>query len=154
MICKSRFAFSSFLLLALVPPAVLAWGTQGHQVIALLAEQQLSSQARLEVTRLLALEPGETLASISTWADEQRSPQTAARHYVNFPRDSCSYDANRDCPDGKCVVEAINRQAQILQSTTADEKRLTALKYLVHLVGDVHQPLHAGYQDDKGGNTY
>ena len=154
MICKSRFAFASLLLLALAPTSVLAWGTQGHQVIALLAEQQLSSQARLEVTRLLALEPGETLASISTWADEHRSPQTAAWHYVNFPRESCNYESSRDCPDGKCVVEAINRQTQILQSATTDEKRLTALKYLVHLVGEVHQPLHAGYQDDKGGNTY
>lgn len=52
------------------------------------------------------------------------------------------------------MVEAIQKQSDILQSTASDEKRLIALKYLVHLVGDIHQPLHAGYQDDRGGNTY
>jgi hypothetical protein len=103
---------------------------------------------------LLALEPGATLASISTWADEHRNPATAAWHYVNFPRTSCEYQASRDCADGKCVVAAIEDQAKILASSAPDEIRLKALKYIVHLVGDVHQPLHAGYQDDKGGNTY
>ena len=132
----------------------LAWGTEGHQVIAIMAEARLTPIARIEVNRLLALEPGATLASISTWADEHRSPQTAAWHYVNFPRGDCTFDSERDCPDGSCVVAAIDRQAKILGSTAPDEQRLKALKYLVHLVGDVHQPLHAGYLDDKGGNTY
>jgi hypothetical protein len=144
----------AFLLLGSLSVTAHAWGTEGHQVIASLAERQLTPAARAEVNSLLALEPGETLVSISTWADEHRSPQTAAWHYVNFPRDSCTYDANRDCPVGKCVIEAINRQADILRSSAPDEKRLTALKYLVHLVADVHQPLHAGYRDDKGGNLY
>ena len=131
-----------------------AWGTQGHQVIASIAQTQLTSSARKEVDRLLALEPGETLISISTWADEHRNPATGQWHYVNFPRDTCSYNEMRDCPEGKCVVGAIEKQASILEFDVSDEKRLTALKYLVHFVGDVHQPLHAGYLDDKGGNTY
>ena len=131
-----------------------SWGTDGHQVIATLAEQQLTLAARKEINRLLALEPGQTLASISTWADEHRNPQTAPWHYVNLPRGTCTYEAARDCPDGKCVVEAINRQADVLTSNAADQARLTALKYLVHLVADIHQPLHAGYKDDRGGNTY
>lgn len=134
--------------------SVLAWGNQGHQIIAMLAEAQLSPAAHKEVKRLLALEPGATLTSISTWADEHRSPATAAWHYVNFPRDSCNYQPKRDCPDGKCVVVAIERQLEILEAESSDEKRLIALKYLVHLIGDIHQPLHAGYADDKGGNTY
>lgn len=131
-----------------------AWGAEGHRIIAQLAQAQLSTKARIEVERLLALEPGETLVSISTWADEHRNPRSAPWHYVNFPRDSCTYDAQRDCPSGQCVVEAINRQVEVLASNAPDEKRLLALKYVVHLVGDVHQPLHAGYLDDKGGNTY
>lgn len=131
-----------------------AWGNQGHQVIAMLAEAQLSPAARKEVNRLLALEPGETLVSIATWADEHRSPATTAWHYVNFPRDSCTYEPKRNCPDGKCVVAAIEKQLEILESETLDEKRLVALKYLVHLLGDIHQPLHAGYGDDRGGNTF
>lgn len=139
---------------ALVPLPALAWGSQGHQIVAALAQSQLTPAARKEVDRLLALEPGETLESISTWADEHRNPATAAWHYINFPRDSCIYDASRDCPDGKCVVAAIEKQTEILASNAPDEKRLLALKYVVHLVADVHQPLHAGYMDDRGGNNY
>jgi hypothetical protein len=156
-----RFAFThlgnclaALLVSVLSNSSARAWGAEGHQVIATLAEQQLTPAARKEVDRLLALEPGQTLASISTWADEHRNPQTAGWHYINFPRGTCTYEAPRDCPDGKCVVEAINRQVEVLTSNAPDEVRLTALKYLVHLVGDVHQPLHAGYKDDRGGNTY
>jgi hypothetical protein len=134
---------------------VQAWGADGHRLIARVAEQQLSPAARAEVERLLALEPGSSLASISTWADEHRSPQTGRWHYVNFPRDAtCTYEPQRDCEDGACVVEAIQRQRAVLQSAAPDEQRLKALKYLVHLVGDVHQPLHAGFADDRGGNSY
>ena len=131
-----------------------AWGSEGHQVIALIAQSQLTSKARAEVDRLLAQEPGATLASVSTWADEHRNPSTAPWHYVNFPRGNCVYDEQRDCLDGRCVVAAIKKEVAILESSAADDKRLTALKYVVHFVGDVHQPLHAGYFDDKGGNTY
>ena len=123
-----------------------AWGTQGHQVITLIAEQQLTPKATEQVKKLLALEPGATLASISTWADEHRNPATAPWHYINFPKNTCTYDAARDCHDGNCVVAAIDKQLE--------EKRLTALKYVVHLVADVHQPLHAGYGEDRGGNMY
>ena len=131
-----------------------AWGPEGHQVIALIAQTQLTPKARAQVDRLLAQEPGDTLASISTWADEHRNPSTASWHYVNFPRGNCMYDERRDCPDGNCVVGAIKKELEILTSSAADDKRLTALKFVVHFVGDVHQPLHAGFIDDKGGNTY
>lgn len=115
---------------------------------------RLSPAARAQVERLLALEPEATLASISTWADEVRSPTTAAWHYVNFPRDAdCHYDTNRMCIQGNCVVGAIERQLAVLPSDAPDEKRLLALKYVVHFIGDVHQPLHAGFADDRGGNS-
>ena len=150
MLLAGFFAF----LLAVTPNTARAWGSQGHQVVANLAQAQLSAKAKREVDRLLAQEPGETLASISTWADEHRNPATAPWHYVNFPKNSCTYSVERDCPDGKCVVAAINRQRDILASTATDEARLRALKYLVHLVADLHQPLHAGYAEDRGGNSY
>lgn len=123
-------------------------------MIAGLALAQLTPIARSAVNRLLSQEPGETFVSISTWADDHKNPSTARWHYVNFPRDSCSFDAARDCPDGQCLVAAIERQKAVLISGAPDEKKLTALKYIVHLVGNVHQPLHAGYLDDKGGNKY
>lgn len=64
------------------------------------------------------------------------------------------YQRERDCPDGQCAVEAVEKQTEVLASKASDDKRLLALKYLVHFVGDVHQPLHAGYGDDRGGNSY
>lgn len=131
-----------------------AWGAEGHQIVADLAYAQLTPSAKKQVDRLLALEPGATLASISTWADEHKNPASAAWHYVNFPRSSCTYVPERDCPNGRCVVAAVDRQAETLEYAVSDEASLQALKYLVHLVGDVHQPLHAGYRDDKGGNKY
>jgi hypothetical protein len=140
-------------LCALGSPA-FAWGSQGHQVIATVAWQALTPKARDEVSRLLALEPGQTLESIATWADEHRSPATSSWHYVNFPRNSCKFEPERDCAGGQCVVGAIEKNLSVLASNADDKARLKALKYLVHLVGDIHQPLHAGYKDDRGGNTY
>jgi hypothetical protein len=135
-------------------PAALAWGSDGHQIIAMLAEAQLSPAARKEINRLLALEPGSALPNISTWADEHRKPATAPWHYVNFPRGDCNYQPERDCLDGKCVVASIDRQLEILRTSGDDEKRLIALKYVVHFIGDIHQPLHAGFGDDRGGSSY
>jgi hypothetical protein len=138
-----------------LPAAAMAWDRDGHALVAELAQRQLTPQARQEVDRLLAIEPGATMASVASWADEHRGEHTAPWHYVNFPRDGqCHYEASRDCPDGQCVVAAIERQADILAHRVDDESRLRALKYLIHLVGDVHQPLHAGFGDDRGGNRY
>jgi len=140
--------------IALLPVQALAWGSTGHQVIATLASQQLTPKAQVQVQALLALEPGSTLASISMWADEHKSRTTAPWHYVNFPRDSCVYVKERDCPDGNCLIAAVERQTAVLKSGASNTDKLKALKYLVHLVGDLHQPLHAGYADDRGDNEY
>lgn len=134
--------------------AARAWGSEAHQAIAMAAESMLTSEARSRVDRLLATEPGSTLQSISTWPDERRNPVTSRWHYINFPLDSCRYEAERDCADGACVIEAIKRQTAILRDGATDIQRLSALKYIVHLVADVHQPLHAGFVHDRGGNDY
>lgn len=133
---------------------VHAWGAEGHRLIGDLTESQLTPTARAEVIRLLALEPGASLSSIATWADEIRSRETASWHYVNPPPGNCSYERARDCEDGQCAVEALSTQVEILKSKASDEQRLIALKWIVHLVGDLHQPLHAGFKGDKGGNLY
>ena len=133
---------------------VLAWGTGGHEVVGIIAYGALTPTARHRVDAILALEPGATLASISNWADQSRDRSTAAWHYVNMPRGSdCVYQPPRDCPNGQCVVEALNVQAQLLASASGSSQ-LQALKYVVHFVGDVHQPLHAGFADDRGANSY
>jgi hypothetical protein len=133
-----------------------AFGNEGHQVVALIAQQHLTPEASAVVTSIIALEPGASLASISNWADETRDRSTAAWHYVNLPRGSdCAYQPSRDCPDGNCVVAALTVQAQRLAvPTSSAQDRLEALKYVIHFVADLHQPLHAGFADDRGGNTY
>lgn len=139
-----------------LPTLALAWGADGHRLVAQQAESRLNPQALAAVTQLLALEPGSTLASISTWADEQRNPLTAAWHYLNFQRDAdCRYARERQCIEDNCVVGALqNQTARLANPATPPAERLEALKYLVHFVGDVHQPLHAGYADDRGGNSF
>lgn len=136
----------------------MAWGFDGHRVVGMLAESELSPPARAEVKRLLAGEPEPTLAGVSTWADTLRDDaawrHTGRWHWVNLPRtDPCTYVAERDCRNGDCVVGAIRAQFDILADRSrSDAERRTALKFLVHFVGDVHQPFHAGFGFDRGGN--
>jgi hypothetical protein len=116
------------------------------------------------VARLLRGAPEPTLAGVSNWADELRDNPDAADpdlgkrsarwHYVNLAEDDCGYRPPAHCPDGDCVIEAIVRQRALLADRRQpDAVRAQALKLLVHFVGDAHQPLHAGYARDKGGNT-
>jgi hypothetical protein len=130
-----------------------AWSKQGHQLVGELAERELSPVALAEVQRLLEGEPVPTLAGVSVWADEIRAH--SPWHYVNFPGEGCDYVPARDCPDGNCVIGAINAQAAILADRSrGDEDRRNALKFLVHFVGDAHQPMHAGFAHDRGGNNF
>ncbi len=159
---KFRLLVSALPLLSLlISPLALAWSANGHRIIGALAQERLSPTAQAEVSRLLAVEPVPTLAGVSTWADELRDTDearaklTSTWHYMNFPRGDCSFVPPRDCPDGKCVIAAINRQFLALADhSRPDAERREALKFLVHFVGDVHQPMHAGFADDRGGNDY
>lgn len=137
-----------------------AWGKLGHRLVAQLAERDLTPAARAEVTRLLAGEPDPTLAGVATWADELREQdpdlgrRSAPWHYVNIGESNCRYSAPRDCPGGNCVVEAVRTQTAILADHSRPQaERAQALKFVVHFVGDAHQPMHAGYGHDKGGNN-
>ncbi len=152
------------LVAALLAPAPAgAWGRDAHRIVADLAQARLNPVARAEVARLLTLEPAATLADVSSWADDQRrdglaevagSPADRRTHFVDF-MGGCEYVQARDCPDGRCVIAAINRQFLVLSDAhRPDAERLVALKMLVHLVADAHQPLHASPVDDKGGNDY
>lgn len=136
------------------PSATNAFGVEGHAVVALIADGLLTPATRIRVDRILALEPGATLVSVSSWADQSRVRSNARWHFVNMPRDSdCDYVPARDCPGDDCVVAAFDNQLKRLEAATGTEQ-LEALKFVVHFVGDLHQPLHVAYADDKGGNTY
>lgn len=143
----------SLLILAGAKPAP-AFGILGHQVVAGLAEDLLTPKAEAEVRKLLGPAGGSvSLVPIATWADEIRTlrPETRPWHYVTLQLDEAGYDsAHADPAD---AVKALKRQSAILADPGADRyAREEALKWVVHLVGDLHQPLHAGEDHDKGGN--
>src|SRR5687768_17948044 len=140
------------------------WGGQGHRLVGLIAAGQLTPAALREVRRLL---DGHTLADVSNWADSIRSDQqqTYGWHFVNIPADASGYDRDRDCPraggvaEGSrsdrwrdCAVDRILFWEQRLADVTLDRAdRAIALKFLVHFVGDLHQPFHA-IGVGRGGN--
>ncbi|WP_428849191.1 S1/P1 nuclease [Xanthomonas arboricola] len=146
---------------AIQPVTAFAWGPQGHRLVARVAETELSPQARAQVAQLLAGEPDPTLHGVASWADELREhdPDLGKRsgpwHYVNLAEHDCGYAPQRDCPDGNCVIAALDRQTAVLADPRQPlDARRQALKFVVHFVGDIHQPMHAGYAHDKGGNDF
>src|SRR5215210_5184001 len=136
-------------LIGLSPARTAAWGARGHQIIARVAMDRLSSSTRQSVAALL--EPGETLETVSTWADEIKSdrPDTATWHYVSIPLKYKNYERARDCKKGICIIEAIEKQLLVLKNPKYTRaERAEALKFLVHLIGDLHVPLHIATNDN------
>jgi nuclease S1 len=148
------------LLLSAKPAELRAWGRSGHQIVGQLAQARLDPKAQAAVAELLQGEADTTLAGVSIWADEVResAPEyrwTMPLHWVNFQPGSCHYDAEQVCAKGLCVVAAIDKySAEMADTKLPLAQRRDALKFVVHFVGDVHQPLHAGYAADRGGNDY
>lgn len=138
----------------LTPAPAWAWGAAGHEIAATIALDSLSPAARRQVTRLLGAPS--MLVHDANWADEIKSGarETGRWHFVDIPRDAPAYERVRDCPDRDCVVEQIALDARLLASRTAPlPQRAQALRFLVHLVADVHQPLHVIDHHDRGGNA-
>jgi hypothetical protein len=110
-----------------------------------------AAQALIQAT----LEPGESLENLASWADDIRSTrkETGSWHYVNIPLDSTGLDRKRDCPENQCVIAKIEEfRTKWQDPNLSPAERREALLFLVHFVGDLHQPLHAGDHNDKGGN--
>ena len=138
--------------IALTPTPALAWGKTGHRVVAALADAQLSGLARAHVKELLGVE---SLDEAATWPDEMRSDPSpfwqkasGPLHYVTL--NGVVYD---HAPSESDALEALAKYSATLRDPNASlaDKQL-ALRFVVHLVGDLHQPLHAGKCCDKGGN--
>ena len=130
----------------------LAWGRFGHRAAGRLAESRLSPAALAAVRTLL--DPGESLADASTWADEVRRefPKSGPWHYVNVPISEEKYNAGF-CPDGGCVISKIAEFRKVIADRNAPKiERRNALRFLAHFVEDMHQPLHVGDRKDRGGN--
>ncbi|RFZ85193.1 hypothetical protein DYU05_06220 [Mucilaginibacter terrenus] len=131
---------------------LISWGFKGHRAIATIAQKHLTSNTAYVVSAYLK---GEAMADVSTWADENRDLKTAPWHYLNLPL-GLKHDAFVQVvsQSNNNVYSAILKMEAILKdkNTTADAKN-EAVKYLVHLVGDAHQPMHVSRKEDKGGNT-
>ena len=130
------------------------WGRTGHRVTGEIAEKHLTKKAKRAIEKLLG---GESLALVSTYGDEIKSDENYRSygpwHYVNFPFDR-SYETHPKSEKGDLIV-GINTCISVIKSiTTTKEEKVFHLKMLVHFIGDLHQPLHIGKADDRGGNRF
>jgi len=149
---RLQFAAATLLLFFAFFDDAFAWGDEGHKIVCEIAMRRVSTDTRTEITRLLAADQEfSSFVDACTWADHPR--KRAAEHFLNLPRNATGL-AGDDCGEAStCVVSAIRQDAQILAAKgSSDSEKLAALKYLGHWVGDVHQPLHVSFRDDRGGN--
>ena len=133
---------------ALLPVRTVAWGTKGHEIIARVATDRLSGKARESILKLLQ---GESLETVSTWADQinTQRPDTTSWHSVDIAVNYHDYQRARDCRKGICIIEAIEQQRRVLQNPKySDSERAEALKFLVHLIADLHMPFHVATNDN------
>ena len=148
-------------------PSARPWGCKGHQTVALIAEKHLTPETRQFVEKLLAENPmdpklkrycgnvtNDLLVDASTWPDDVRSERhNGSWHYIDIPRGKHKGSLEEYCGADGCVTRAIEEQRATLRDTSADPaKRAEAIRYLIHLVGDMHQPLHVINNGDNGGN--
>ena len=164
-------AIVAALTLFLIPQFAFAWGDDGHKVVALIAEHYLTPDVRNTVNALLAqdtdpLTPHD-IASEATWADKYRNGhrETANWHFVDIEIDNPDISSacagrpplppNTVASNGPpaCILDKIKQFSdELAKSGTDPEERLIALKFLLHFVGDLHQPLHSSDNHDRGGN--
>src|SRR5215472_6617776 len=152
-----------------LPLSARAWGCKGHQVVALLAEKHLNPHALAMVKQILGASPidpnlsrfckeggADPMADASTWPDDVRTlrPETPPWHYIDIPLGGTRREVEQFCdPKEHCVTWAISDELATLRSPDADpQKKADALRFLIHFVGDLHQPLHAVTNNDLGGN--
>lgn len=136
---------------------LVSWGVTGHRTIGKIAENHLTASAKAAVQQLLGTE---TLADVASWADEVRNEPaytlTGPWHYINLPL-GLSYSDFSKQVEGKSeanIYSALRQQEQILTDKSATrEQKIIALKFIVHFVGDLHQPMHVSRAEDRGGNT-
>lgn len=151
-----RTIIAILLFLSVAVSRASAWGWEGHIIVARIAEQHLTAKAKAGIVQLLGPDRKIEDTSVASWADNIRPdrPETGPWHYVDIPFDATGYDASRDCPSGQCVVAQLEHFTKVLADTNATTvSRAEALRFVVHFVGDMHQPLHCTERNhDKGGN--
>jgi hypothetical protein len=129
-----------------------SWGFKGHRAVATIAQQHLTSNTAYVVSGYLG---GQSMAEVSTWADENRDNTTAPWHFLNLPlglnhEQFVKFVSNSD---GNVYTAILKTEAQLKDKSLSVDQKNEALKYLIHLVGDAHLPMHISRKEDKGGNT-
>jgi hypothetical protein len=160
-----RIALLTGLVILLSPHRMWAWGCVGHQVVAYIASQNLNPQAAKQVADLLSDAPyggyhrfcsPTNLGKIeyfATWADDARTDDNAGWHFWDIPLAVKSTAVPTFCGDSGCVVSALKAKVAVLNSPTASRAdKQTALLFVIHLIGDAHQPMHIVDNGDRGGN--
>ncbi len=158
---------SALALLTWSTPPANGWSCKGHQTVAAIAEKHLTPEARQMVQKLLSDNPidpklrrwcgnsaSDLMVDASTWPDDVRNERkNGPWHYIDIPRGKHKGNLAEYCGTEGCVTRAIEEQGAILKDKSADPlKRAEAIRYLIHFVGDLHQPLHAINNADNGGN--
>jgi hypothetical protein len=161
------FLAGALALMVCATPSANAWGCKGHQTVALIAENHLTPEARQLVQKLLGENPidpklkrwcgnatTDLMVDASTWPDDVRNERkNGPWHYIDIPRGKQKGELSEYCGTEGCVTRVIEEQRAILKDKSADPlKRAEALRYIIHFVGDMHQPLHAITNADNGGN--
>jgi hypothetical protein len=142
------------LLILFAPAVVLGWSGTGHRVVCEIAYQELQPEARAELDRLLAVDHDfNNFADSCLFADKPEVIRPID-HYINLPR-STSAISTDNCPLAQsCVIAAIRQDILVLRDPeSSDAEKLLAIKLLGHWVGDIHQPLHVSFRDDRGANS-
>lgn len=146
-----------FFALSCVAPQSQAWGTFGHKAVCHIAYKELTPQAKNRVDALLKHTEFESFGEACVWADLIRGDShfdwAKPLHYLNVKRGTKHIDPETVCPKWGCVYSAIADQSDKLKGEKDPQQAAQALMFLGHFVGDLHQPLHAGFADDKGGNS-
>jgi hypothetical protein len=149
---KLNKCFVAILISLCAVSSAFGWGGDGHRLVAYIATQRLTPEAAAAVKDLLG---NATLVDVATWADDVRRDrkETGPWHYVDIPVDAPAFAEDRDGKKGENVIDRVEAFAYVLDDKTAPkDKRVEALKFIVHLCGDIHQPLHCADRKDKGGN--
>ncbi|WP_298343155.1 S1/P1 nuclease [uncultured Algibacter sp.] len=130
------------------------WGQTGHRVVGKIADIYLKGKAKREVRRLLKRK---SLAFVSTFADEIKADKRYNKfytwHYINMPLDS-NYEDSKKNPKGDLVTGIAYCTKIIKDDKSTDDDKSFYLKLLIHLIGDLHQPMHIGLEEDRGGNDF
>ena len=145
----------SLSILVCLAMGLISWGVTGHRTIGRIAEDHLTPEAKAGVKDLLG---HERLADVSTWADEIRSanPETGPWHFLNLPSGLSYYEFEKQVltmQQANVYSALLSAERELKDPKMPYIKRRDALKFIVHFVGDIHQPMHVSHAEDKGGNT-